>query len=443
MRAGPDVAPCTMPVRPLLAVSMLCGCAVALAAAPPSSLARAAAPADAGHVVAIGGALADDNAAVWSKLVALAGGTDAAWIVVPTASEEPLASGERTAARLREHGAKADVLWIAARTVAHDGTRGAAPQGALAADDPAAVARVRAAHGVFFTGGAQGRLVDALRPNGVATPVLDAIRALQREGGVVAGTSAGAAVMSEQMIRNLPDRVGALAGDVRRGEEIDAGLGFLAPGLVVDQHFLRRGRLGRLLPVLSATGSTLGLGVDEDTAAFVHDGTVDVVGRSAVLVVDLARAESASVGRAYGVRNARLALLRAGDRYDLRRREVLPPAVAVPAPLARIAAVDPDGRGASDAPFYVDVLADGALVDALGRLARGPADALRGLASDPGGPRPRLAFEFRLSRDRETVAWATPGGDAIARVRLDVTPVRLADPPYVPLTERDASGVSR
>jgi cyanophycinase len=432
-----------MPVRPLLAVSMLCGCAFALAAVAPSTLAHAARSADAGHVVAIGGALADDNAAVWSKLVALSGGAGAAWIVVPTASDEPLASGERTAARLRDRGAKADVLWIATPPVAQDGTRGPVPKGAFAADDPVAVARVRAARGVFFTGGAQGRLVDALRPKGVVTPVLDAMRALQRAGGVVAGTSAGAAVMSEQMIRNLPDLVGALAGDVRRGEEIDAGLGFLAPGLVVDQHFLRRGRLGRLLPVLSATGTTLGLGVDEDTAAFVHDGAVDVVGRSAVLVVDLARADNASVGRAYGVRNARLTLLRAGDRYDLRRREVLPAAAAVPAPLARTLAVDPDGRGASAAPVYVDMLADGALVDALGRLARGPADALRGLASDPGGPRPRLAFEFRLSRDRETTAWTTPDGDAVARVHLDVTPVRLADPPYVPLTERETSGALR
>lgn len=263
----------------------------------------AAAP---GPVIAIGGALRGDNAAVWSRIVQAAGGAGATVAVLPTASAEPQASGQAAAEHLRRHGAVADVLPLAA------GWPGGA--GPRAADDAALAARIDAAGGVFFTGGQQALITAALRPDGRETAVLRAIRALHARGGVVAGTSAGAAVMSAWMIRDVPAPARALTETWQAGRHHDRGLGFIAAPLLVDQHFLERQRLPRLLAALQATGEAAGLGVDEDTAAVVHGGTVEAVGRGHLLWVDLRQAER---GPGPQLRGAQVLRLQAGDRLDL------------------------------------------------------------------------------------------------------------------------------
>ena len=137
----------------------------------------------AGTVVAIGGALRYDNAAVWSRLVALAGGQGARYVVFGTASGNPARTAERVVAALQAHGAKAEHIPAAPQIEGIDL--------AQAVRDPELIARVRAARGVFFTGGAQERIVDTLQPGGQSTPLLDAIRDVLDRGGVIAGTSAG------------------------------------------------------------------------------------------------------------------------------------------------------------------------------------------------------------------------------------------------------------
>jgi cyanophycinase len=208
-----------------------------------------------GWAFVIGGGLKSDNEVVWKRLVALAGGPGARFVVLGTASNNPTAAADQAADQLRRYGAVAETLPVSPLLKE--------PAIAAAVRDAQLVARVRAAKGVFMTGGSQDRIVDNLYPGGRATPLLQAIWDVYRSGGVVAGTSAGAAIMSATMFRDAPDVLKVMKGRWAEGEEVGPGLGFVGPDLFVDQHFLKRGRLGRMLPLMAAKGYRIGLGVEE------------------------------------------------------------------------------------------------------------------------------------------------------------------------------------
>ena len=381
-----------------------------------------------GCAVPIGGALRFDNATVWSRLVALSGGAGSNWVVLGTAAEQPGHAAAQVVDVLRRHGAQAEALDVAPGAGA-----------AAAVRDTALIAQVGAARGVFFCGGAQERIVDTLMPGGVDTPLLSAIRAVPSRGGVVAGTSAGAAIMSTTMFRDAQDVLTVLKGQLRPGREIDRGLGFVGSRLFVDQHFLRRGRIGRMLPMMVASGYTLGLGVDENTAAIVRGDDIEVIGGKGALLVDLSEARHAPVGGAVALQGARLSYLDRGDRYDLAARRFIPS----PQKLADHA-IDPNARDFQPyfprARFWADILGDTTIVNAMSELMDSPAREAFGLAADlrplPTDARPDLAFEFRLHKGADSLAWFTGafGGEdySVSNLRLDVRPVRLAQPLYKP-----------
>ncbi|MER3436033.1 MAG: cyanophycinase [Leptolyngbya sp. ERB_1_1] len=136
---------------------------------------------------------------------------------------------------------------------------------------------IEQATGVFFTGGDQSRIVDFIK----GTPLDQAIHKQHQQGAVIGGTSAGAAMMPDEMI---------VGGASVSNPSVDAvsmgpGMGFL-PGIVVDQHFAQRGRLGRLLAALVLQPAVLGLGIDEDTGIVVKGDEFQVIGQGAVTVVD-------------------------------------------------------------------------------------------------------------------------------------------------------------
>jgi cyanophycinase len=380
--------------------------------------------------VPIGGALRDDNAAVWTRLVELAGGPGARFVVLATASGDPEAAARGTIAALNAHGAVAEALQVAPMLKGVDL--------AAAVRDPVLLDKVRAANGVFFTGGDQGRIVDTLRPGGVESPLLLAIRELQQRGGVVAGTSAGAAIMSRTMFRDPASVLTLLKGPMRPGQDFDAGLGFAHSDLFVDQHFLARGRLGRMLPLMQAHGMTLGLGIEEDAAAVLKGDWIEVLGTGGALLVDLTEASTDPTLGAFNVSGARLTYLGHGDRYDLRTRTLLPSQ-------AKLAGQRIDPRAADfkpyneDAPFALDVLSAGVVLQTMIRIIDGKATEARGLAFDasPNAPEPRdLGFEFRFSRRDDSLGWYDPVASAdaytLANVRLDVVPVRVAQPLFGP-----------
>jgi cyanophycinase len=286
------------PFRPLVLAALL----LAALAAP----ALAAEPAPKGHLVLIGGG--DKPPEVMRKFIELAGGKDAPIIAIPTASSEPDAA-EYYEKLFRETYGCTNAVSLDIRKNADAGRA-----------DWAALARK--AKGIFFGGGDQIRITNAL----LGTPVGDAIAAAFADGAVVGGTSAGTACQSAVMITGEGDFSLVAA----RSVETWRGLGFLPGDVVVDQHFLKRQRENRLLSVVLENPALLGVGVDEATAAwFRPDGTFQVLGRSAVMVLD---AKGAAVHRrerdtgqdSLGVHGLKLHLLLPGDVYDLKSRAVVP-----------------------------------------------------------------------------------------------------------------------
>ena len=257
-----------------------------------------------GHLIVIGGA--EDKVrdrVILQRFVTLAGGPRAEIAVVSTASSLGLEAAERYRDVFRDLGAHRVVPL-------HATTRGEA-------NDEAAVAAVRDASGVFLTGGNQLKLSATLGGTALATAVLESHRA----GNVVAGTSAGASAMSSHMIA-----FGTSGGTPKqRMAQIAVGLGIL-PGVIVDQHFQQRNRLGRLLSLIAQNPSLLGLGVDEDTAGVVGpDRVLEVIGRGSVTIVDGSGSETDAWDvrghRPVMVSNVVLHSLPAGYRFDLVRRQ--------------------------------------------------------------------------------------------------------------------------
>lgn len=389
----------------------------------------------AGTVIPMGGAVRNDNEAVRQRLVQLAGGSAARFVVIPTASANPQKSGSDAVEQLRRRGAKAELLKIAPRWPGEtlDSAR-------KAAADPANVAKIAAATGVFFTGGAQEYTADVLNPDGVAAPVLQAVRALQARGGVVAGSSAGAAIMSSTMFRDAMNSVQVMKGVMRDGKEIDRGLGFVGDQLFIDQHFLKRGRVGRMLALMLAKGYKVGLGVDENTAAIIHGTEIEIVGASGALLLDLRQATQET--GPMNVRNVRISYLDHGDRYDLAKLQgrVVAAKQAYGELKFRQPGFVPDLEFVR--PAFTDILGENAILRALTQLVDGPRDHVRGIAFDleqlpdapVADPAPELGFEFMLRRDERTRGWDSAGLDdhdySIFDARLDVRPVRLKTPFY-------------
>ena len=264
-----------------------------------------------GLLIAIGGA--EDKVRerlILRHFVDACGGPDASIVVLATASEVP-ETGERYADIFqRLHADSVEVLRVSNRREALDA-------------DQEMHDLLEYATGLFLTGGSQLRITSALG----GTRLAEAILRRHRAGMVVAGTSAGAAAISEHMI-SMGD---SGATPRRRLVQMAKGLG-LAPHLVIDQHFRRRDRLGRLLTALSYNPEPLGVGIDEDTAAVIEPGgTLRVLGSGGVTVVDASGlrftdSHAAHRGQPLAMLGVKLDFLTTGCRYDLKRRAGIPPA---------------------------------------------------------------------------------------------------------------------
>jgi cyanophycinase len=256
-----------------------------------------------GHVIIIGGA--EDKVrerVILNRFVSLAGGTDATIVVLSTASSLGAAAGE-----------------LYRRVFGELGVREVRPIHAVSraqANEDSSVSLLRDATGIFMTGGNQLRLSSTIGGTAIARAVLER----HRQGAVVAGTSAGASAMSTHMVA-----FGASGGSPKqRMAQMAAGLGVL-PGVIVDQHFQQRNRLGRLLAIIAQNPSLLGIGVDEDTAGVVGpDQVMEVIGRRSVTIIDGAGSDTDAwevpAYRPIMISNVVLHSLPAGYRFDLRRR---------------------------------------------------------------------------------------------------------------------------
>lgn len=192
--------------------------------------------------------------------------------------------------------------------------------------DPDTLALLDGAAGVFFTGGDQMRIASHIKD----TPVEAQLRELLNAGGLVAGTSAGAAAMSQTMLARGPNNGSHHVGDLHMAP----GLGFI-DGVILDQHFAERGRIGRLLGAVAQDPGCLGVGIDEDTALVICDGCFRVIGSGGVYVVDAHGVTHSNLGderpeQTLSLFDVRLHLLGAGDEFDLgERRPVGTPGLEV------------------------------------------------------------------------------------------------------------------
>lgn len=190
------------------------------------------------------------------------------------------------------------------------------------ANDKRTLEHLETADVIYFTGGDQVRLAETLRDS----KALELIRQRYQGGAVVAGTSAGAAAMSETMLARGDVEAGLTKGNTRT----ETGLGLL-PHTVVDTHFVQRGRFARLLEIVAHDPSLTGLGISEDTAIVIREGRyLEIVGSDNVIVVDgtevlHTNAQEAHEGEALVVARAIVHALAAGCHYDLQTRELRVP----------------------------------------------------------------------------------------------------------------------
>jgi cyanophycinase len=259
---------------------------------------------DRGYIIPIGGAEEKfDNPEILDRFLSICGGKDARIGIIPTASELE-DTGRNYEKLFRGIGIKhARVLPFITRDDCQTG---------------ADVDYIEKCDGVFMTGGNQLRLSTTLG----GTKVAQLIRRRNAEGMHVAGTSAGAAFMPEHMI------AGGTEGSTPSPDKVT-----LAPGLgltnafIIDQHFRQRDRLGRLLTALAYNPFAVGIGLDEDTAAFIRPGDeLEVVGSGGITIIDPTEISYSSMDRArrgepVSLIDVKLHILVSGGRFDIEARQ--------------------------------------------------------------------------------------------------------------------------
>jgi cyanophycinase len=176
---------------------------------------------------------------------------------------------------------------------------------------------LRDAEAVFFTGGDQLKITSQIGD----TPIYTRVREIFDAGGLIAGTSAGASAMTETMMVSGESEASYRIGSLL---QLAPGLGLLQ-GVIVDQHFAQRGRIGRLVGAIAQNPRMLGVGLDEDSAILVHRGRFQVLGSNAVHVIDGSKVSFTNISEAephtslciYGVR---MHVLNQSDTFDLKSR---------------------------------------------------------------------------------------------------------------------------
>lgn len=263
-----------------------------------------------GHLLIIGGG--NRTSEIMQRFAELAGGAEKAKIIVlPMASSVPDTTGMEQTAELRSMGVRS-VKWLLFN-------RDQAMMKGFADT-------LNDATGIFFSGGDQSRLTAVI----VGTPVHQKLRELYRNGTVMSGTSAGAAIMSKVMITgdelinkdSTNPFVSIMKGNVKTIE----GIGFL-DDVIIDQHFIKRRRLNRLISVVLEHPHLVGIGIDESTGIQVNpDGTFEVLGEGTVIVFDARDARNIHADKHENLagNGIHTHIYSAGERFNLKAGSTTP-----------------------------------------------------------------------------------------------------------------------
>ena len=222
-------------------------------------------------------------------------------VILPMAAASPIDAIDEVRTRLQEAGAQ---------TV--EGIRMA--EGTTPSEDD--LATIRSAHLVYLTGGDQRRFMDAVDD----TPVIEAIRDSYDNGALVAGTSAGAAVMGPRVITGDEQRHDEYSSTFRTLESdnliLRDGLDLL-PNVIVDQHFIYRSRYNRLLTTVLEDPSMVGLGIDESTALLITEEGTEVVGEWQVVVIRNPNSDTRRADNLLGGRGLMIDIYLPGESVEL------------------------------------------------------------------------------------------------------------------------------
>lgn len=256
-----------------------------------------------GKLVIIGGG--EDkkgDCAILREFIRLAGGSKARVVVMTVATDEPEESGAEYRRVFKKLGASdVHAVDVSSRKDVLD---------------EKALQLIEQATALFFTGGDQIHVTSLLG----GTEMQDLIYKKFKDGLLIGGTSAGAAMMSNSMIirgdANCNPRFG--------GIEIGPGMDFL-PGTMIDTHFSQRGRMGRLLTAVAHYPQDIGFGIDENTALIVNDGQCEVIGENSVIVVDAGGITYTNLpnladNEGLTLHEVHLHVLTEGHKYDLDKR---------------------------------------------------------------------------------------------------------------------------
>lgn len=293
-----------------------------------------------GNLVIAGGGLNPTNKEAYGRLVALAGGPEkAVFAIIPTAGGWVNESYTFMRDVLGTYGVKPENVHLIPISELDDETTPDIDESTWAgnANDEKLAALVRSCTGIWFSGGDQMRVTRThYRADGSRTPVLQAIWDVYEKGGVIGGTSAGAALMSDVMIGNGTS-LGALQMKIiydngPDNEDTDAllisrGMGFFPEG-IIDQHFTARARLGRLIIALMHSDEkyNMAFGVDENTALIYSaaDRTIQVAGTGGITIIDASRASMEMKDNLPVISNLSISYLEQGDIFLAATKTIIP-----------------------------------------------------------------------------------------------------------------------
>lgn len=261
-----------------------------------------------GHLVIIGGGYRDSLLMV--KFVELAGGVNSKFLIIPNASGEPEQTGKALIKEFESYGCKHVEYITFNRELANSDSL---------------ISACKDLRGIYFSGGDQVRHTNAL----LGTKFLSLIKELYHKGAVIGGTSAGAAVMSRVMITGEEkinkDKEQIFNTIMPRNVETLEGFGFME-NVIVDQHFILRKRLNRLISVCLENPSLLGIGIDEETAIIVKpDNTFEVMGNRTVMIIDPTSTGNIKTNPEglFSAENIGISILQSGQVFDLQQKKVL------------------------------------------------------------------------------------------------------------------------
>jgi len=291
-----------------------------------------------GKIVVIGGNLSSEK--IYEKIIEFGGGPDKTKVaIIPASSYTPAKTGDEYKNEFIKMGVKKDNIWIVPIAVLDDENTPEIDESLWIENgkDPQLADKIKQYNVIFFVGGDQTRYTKTLlTTNGDDLPMLKAIREVYFNGGIIAGTSAGAIIHSDSMIGGGSSYGSTVIGvvyDKNKWGDYDndsrlfltKGLGFIE-NAITDTHFVKRGRLGRLITACIVEKKSMGYGVGEDTA-FVIDGNLsEVIGTGGVIIADTSDIElvykTPEEGPLYA-KNIKVHYLEHKDKYNLKTKEII------------------------------------------------------------------------------------------------------------------------